>query len=108
MKKILFILLFPLPALSATFKDDPYEVFDVSKRERSAVQLMVYSDGDVATRCQKESRKRHLGGFPYRVEACSFWNEDSGLKCSIYLPTLTNMHQLGHEVRHCLAGAWHK
>lgn len=104
---LLIIILFPAQAFSAPFKDDPYALMDITKRMASSIQIEFHSDDDVSERCQKESKRRGFGGWPYKVYACAFWNEDGGRKCSIYLPKNTNMHQIGHETSHCLLGAYH-
>lgn len=109
MKALTFvILLFPITAFSVDIKDDPYEVFDMSKRMYDNVEVEIHTDSNISQRCENESHRRGFGGFPYKVYACTFWNEGGRHKCTIYLPTNTNMHQLGHELRHCYQGSWHK
>ena len=105
MKALILLLL--IPNLAFAWKDDPYEVFDMSRRMYSNVEIEIVTSNDISNRCQQESRKRGFGGFPYTVYACSFWNENRQRKCTIYLPTQTDMHQLGHEVRHCFQGSSH-
>jgi hypothetical protein len=56
-----------------------------------------------------ESKKRGLGGFKITVDACSFW--DKGLfgdSCTIISEIKTSMAILGHEMRHCFQGSFHK
>jgi hypothetical protein len=93
---------------AVTIKDDPYEVFDFSQKMYDATEVRIMTVNDISDRCQQESHKRGFGGFPYKVHACSFWNEGGSRKCTIYLGKMTNMHQLGHEVRHCYQGSWHQ
>lgn len=108
MKSIIIpLLLISFSATSSEISDDPYEVFDISKRMTSSIKVEIHTDDNAPERCQRESRRRGFGGWPYKVFACSFWNEENGHKCSVYLPKNTNMHQLGHEIRHCYQGAWH-
>lgn len=108
MRTVTFILLFIPSIVHSAVRDDPYEVFDMSKRFYDTAVIEVHTVDDANERCQKESRKRGFGGFPYKVEACTFWADGSNNKCTIYLPKRTNMHQLGHEVRHCYQGPWHE
>ena len=95
-------------AVSITIKDDPYEVFSIAEKMYDTAEIRIMAVNDVSNRCQEESRKRGFGGFPYAVFACSFWNEGGSRRCTIFLGKKTNMHQLGHEVRHCYQGAWHQ
>lgn len=101
-------LVITFSARSVSFKDDPYEVFDISKKKYDSAEVRIVTVNDVSDRCQQESHKRHLGGFPYKVYACTFWN-DGGVsgRCTIYLGMSTNMHQLGHEIRHCYLWNFH-
>lgn len=110
MKAFFFLfLLIPITVASAKgIKDDPYELFDSSRTMYNNASIEIHSVDDVSTQCEQESRRRGFGGFPYKVFACTFWNEGGQRKCSIYLPKKTDMHQLGHEVRHCFYGAWHE
>ena len=94
-------------AYGTTIKDDPYEVFDISKKMYDSAEVRILTVDDVSNRCQQESNKRGLGGFPYKVYACTFWNDGGSKRCTIVLPKRTNMHQLGHEIRHCFLGAFH-
>jgi len=109
MKALLFFLLIPTSVFA--WQDDPYELFNSSSTMYNSSQIEIHSvntDNDGMWKvCEKESRKRGFNGFPNRVYACSFWNEGGQHKCSIYIPKYTDMHQLGHEIRHCFYGAWH-
>jgi hypothetical protein len=40
-----------------------------------------------------------------RILACSEYNNRS---CTIYTGRVTDMAIVGHEIRHCFEGAWHK
>lgn len=107
---VFIAIAFISPVLHA-FNDDPYEPFDLDKKMYDSTMIELHTidvtNDAMWKECDQESRKRGFGGFSYRVYACSFWNEGSKRKCAIYLPRKTNMHQLGHEVRHCFQGSWH-
>lgn len=107
--KTVFFLLFFVPLSAIAFDDNPYTTFDASKRMTTNTQVDWRVVSDANTTCQQESRKRGFGGFPYHVEACTFWDENHGgaPSCTIFTNRITNMHQLGHEVRHCFQGAYH-
>lgn len=101
-------MLISISSNSFAFDDNPYNIFDASKRMTGQVELHWVVVEDASVTCQKESKKRGLGGWPYKVYACTFWN-DGGVanKCTVYTSKNTNMHQLGHEVRHCFQGPYH-
>lgn len=109
MNKLLFTILCIVSANVFAFKDDPYEIFDATKNftEKSIVVWKVVANASET--CQKESRKRGFGGWPYKVYACTFWNENKGnpMSCTIFTDRHTNMHQIGHELRHCFQGPYH-
>jgi hypothetical protein len=107
--KILLILIFlPFNSFALTIHDDPTELFNGSaKLYKNANITWVTVDGDINARCNSESKKRGLGGFQYPVQACSFWSENRTNTCTIFTPTWTSMHQIGHEIRHCFQGDWH-
>ena len=56
---------------------------------------------DVSRFCQ--AKMPLLGN--QRVLACSEYNNRS---CTIYTGRVTDMAIVGHEIRHCFEGAWHK
>lgn len=64
---------------------------------------------DVQQACDKESKRRGLGGFKIQVEACSFWGKRLTIDvCHIITEKKTDLDTLGHEMRHCFQGAFHK
>ena len=59
--------------------------------------------------CQDQSRARGYGGFGYSVEACAFWDTSLfGYRCTIFTGLRTTLETLGHEVRHCFQGNYHR
>lgn len=108
MIKVLIILLL-IPFNASAFKDDPYEIFDVSKNFTQSNVIIWKFVADASATCQAESQKRGFRGWPHRVEACAFWNEKNSnpMTCTIFTNRYTNMHQLGHEIRHCFQGPYH-
>lgn len=103
-----FVILFLVSFSVHAFNDDPYVVFDATTRNQNPINLNWVTVKDPSTTCQQESKKRGLGGWPYKVYACTFWNDDGiANKCTIITGHQTNMHQLGHEVRHCFQGPYH-
>lgn len=93
------------------YDDNPYRKFDASKRFTDSTTINWVLVKSAADECQRESRKRGLGGFPYKVEACSFWSKTSLFgkdTCMIITDKMTNGTTVSHEVRHCFSGDYHK
>lgn len=88
---------------------DPNSMFSVVPNFTDEVMIKWHYTDDVQKTCEAESRKRGLGGFGYGVDACSFWYKSlfGQRKCDIYTGKKTNLHFLGHEVRHCFQGNFH-
>jgi hypothetical protein len=55
---------------------------------------------DISSHCQ--NKMPQLGSK--RVLACSEYNNKA---CTIYTGKVTDMAQIGHELRHCFEGQWH-
>lgn len=85
--------------------DDPKEIFNANTNFTTQSTITWLPVNDVQKTCEAESRKRGFKGFGYSVNACSFFD---GNQCTIITGKQTNMHTLGHEVRHCFQGQWHK
>jgi hypothetical protein len=105
MKRVLILLLLVSGYAHADWRngDDP---FDASKvRGDTMVVKWVRVDNIQAT-CDRISRQRGMGGFPYAVDACTFW-EDHSNTCVMYTPRTTTQHIIGHEMRHCFQGSFH-
>lgn len=85
---------------------NPEAPFDARKlmTEKTTITWRRVDVNDVQKTCEAESRKRGLGGFGYRVYACSFWEGD---RCDIFTSKTPTLHDLGHETRHCFQGAFH-
>lgn len=89
--------------------ENPHEVFNVQKVNSNNIAVTFISTQNIQKTCDQESRKRGYGGFPIEVEACSFWDSNPvNNKCTIVVGYLTNFHTIGHEMRHCLQGNFHK
>lgn len=86
------------------FNDDPSSNFDTSANYTSSSTITWIPVDNVQKSCEAESRRRGYKGFGYSMFACSFFD---GNQCTIITGKKTNMHTLGHEVRHCFQGNWH-
>lgn len=104
MKKIIAILFVAYSSQTYAFDDDPKSNFSTKANIKSSVVVEWITTNDVQNTCEIESKKRGNNGFGFAVQACSFW---VGSTCTIITGKETNMHSLGHEVRHCFQGNWH-
>ena len=92
-----------------TSAENPHERFSITQLSSDKITVTFIATKDVRAVCDTESKKRGLGGFKTLVEACSFWDKSSfNNKCTVVLPTVTNYHTIGHEIRHCMQGNYHK
>lgn len=107
-KSLLFSLLICSNAFAQTFHewDNASRLFDAGAVEKTVAITWKPVD-NVQKVCDTESKNRGHGGFGYSVNSCAFWSAD-GSQCTVITPRNTNMHLLGHEVRHCFQGNWHK
>lgn len=89
--------------------ENPHEEFSMSRVNSSEITVSIISASNVRAVCDAESKKRGFGGFPYSVEACSFFDtKRTNNRCTIVVGKTTNYHTIGHEMRHCLQGNFHK
>jgi hypothetical protein len=105
------VLLAALVATSAMALEDVHAPFNTNKNFTNVTQIRWISvdSSQLQERCNIESRKRGMTNFTVSVEACSFWDKEGRADvCTIVTPRVTNMHTLGHEVRHCFQGEWHR
>lgn len=94
---------------AANTLENPHEAFRFTKVHSHNISVTLITTKNVQATCNLESKKRGFGGFLEAVEACSFWDSSSfNNKCTVVLPEVTNFHTIGHEVRHCFQGNWHK
>ena len=106
---ILATVLFSFNAYAYSTTENPHQVFNVSNTNSNEITVSIIASDNVQKTCDAESKNRGYGNFKYSVEACSFWSASKrGNKCTIVLPRNTNFHTIGHEMRHCMQGDFHK
>jgi hypothetical protein len=92
-------------ASTTVLAETPTEMYSMRNNMRHTdVNVSIRSVDKPGEFCQAESRRRGYGGFGIPVQACTFWE---GKSCTIYVGPTTNNDILGHEMRHCLQGAFH-
>ena len=110
MKKALFIFLIFAGTVHAT------EKFSTNSNFVTSSKIIWIHVGNVFDACDSESKKRGNGGFPLldegkKMDACSFWSDPTASKtnvCTIITAKNTDHDTVGHEVRHCFQGVFHK
>ena len=88
--------------------DNPYEKFDVTHNLTNSTTISWKQVSNVQQSCEQESHRRGLGGFGYSVDACSFWTNGLTSNCLVITAKKTDLETLGHEIRHCFQGSYHK
>jgi hypothetical protein len=107
MKKALAVVAMLVTTNTFAYYENPHQQFDMTHNDTNKVEITFRTSNNINQTCQAESRARGLGNFGYSVEACSFWNYDKS-QCTIITSPTANFHTIGHEVRHCLQGNFHK
>lgn len=100
-----FLLLFSGTVFAYT--DDPHQQFSMTNNETNSFKVTFRQTDDIEKACSAESRNRGFDGFPYKVNACSFWNHNY-TECVVITKKTASLQTLGHEIRHCLQGNYHK
>jgi len=112
MKKALAIALMVLTVnaqaqsyMQDTSWDDPSAKFDATQTMTDQTVVIWKRVDNVQLACNAESERLGVAKIPYQVKACSFWTKNT---CTIFTGKKTTQHSLGHELRHCFQGNWHK
>jgi hypothetical protein len=107
MKNIILSAALLLPNLAWSYDDNPYTPFDATKKLRETSIITWRTVDDVQKACNNERIKAGGQKFNQAITACAvfYFNNNT---CTIITGKKTNMHALGHEVRHCFQGHWHQ
>ena len=97
------ISIFASSAVAADW-ENPEARFDATKNFTSKSTIEWVLTKDLQKTCDRESKRRGLGGFDFPVDACSFWQ---GPTCIIFTRPAATLHEIGHEMRHCFQGNYH-
>ena len=106
MKILPFFILF---ASVSAYAETPYENFSVDSNITNKVNIEWQYADDIQAACDKQRQDNGEKPYTYKVQACSIWYEHKGYNtCVIITKKTLNMWSLGHEIRHCFQGAFHK
>ncbi len=109
MKQLLILLLLSSSVHAADY-DDPYAKFSTNNNFTTSSKIEWKTSDNIQATCDKLSIQAVGKPFPYKVLACSQWQHNYIFQdsCVIYTSKNTNMLTVGHEVRHCFQGEYHK
>ena len=105
-----FIITILLISSMNAMAESPYDEFSTKNNFTDSSTIKWKQVPNVQKACDKQ---RTAAGFPpygYSVEACSQWKTNiiGQDVCYIITAKKVSMWTLGHEVRHCFQGAYHK
>lgn len=89
-----------------SYEDDPTKPFDASNTfyETMKVSWIRVDKNKVHEECNKVRKNYGLNQLTSLADGCTIWHND---ECIIVTETMTTMHIVGHEVRHCFQRNWH-
>jgi hypothetical protein len=109
MKIVIFILLSMSIFHANAYYEDPLQPFPARNNFTNQSNITWRYVANVQPECERESKRLGLGGFGYSIEACSFWQKRNGKdQCTIITGLNPNFNTVGHEIRHCFQGRFHK
>jgi hypothetical protein len=110
MKKAMVVALMLASTNVFAFYEDPKQQFDMTSNSTNNVTIVFRQSKNVTQECSQESVRRGNKPFGFSVDACSYWDRSltGPDQCLIITGLTTNFHTIGHEVRHCLQGNFHK
>lgn len=106
----LYIILLLLVTSASFASETPYDKFPASNNFTDRT-IMVWDYADnVQAACESKSRELGNKGFGYAVDACSFRykNKNNQHVCYVVTSKTVDMWTIGHEMRHCFQGEFHK
>jgi len=107
--KILVILTTMVFATQAIAQDasniSSEQLFDFTNRITNSTQVSIETASNVKEACDKKAIFYQIKPAYVNPMACSFWTKTY---CVIIVGEKTNLDTLGHEIRHCFQGHWHK
>jgi hypothetical protein len=109
MSRLLCVLL--AGYLATAHAEEGKNLFAVTKNftTETTITWIVVANPDKV--CNDTSIAKGYGSYPAPVDACAYWDVDKQTKknvCTIITGTETSQNVIGHELRHCFAGNFHK
>jgi hypothetical protein len=108
MKKAIAVVLMLL-GTNLAVAESPYDKFSADNNTTNKTTITWIPVDNIKQTCEAESKRRGFGGFGIPMEACTFWDKGiTGNSCTIYTPRTVDYWIIGHEMRHCYQGSFHK
>jgi len=109
-KNLKYMLILSALVVSTTYAHAVEKTFSAKKNFTNQTTITWEHFNNVQKACNSVSHKKGYSGFNDKLEACSFWepNEDGSNSCLIFTKENVSLNTIGHEVRHCFQGNWHK
>jgi hypothetical protein len=107
MKKAIAVVL--MLAVTNVWAENPLDKFSADNNTTNKTTITWIPVDNIKKTCEEQSRRRGFGGFGIPMEACTFWDTGiTGNSCVIYTPKVVDYWIIGHEMRHCFQGSFHK
>jgi len=108
MKLLIVLMMFSMSVYA--YDENPNALFSTSKNFTNKSTIVWEQADDANKACNDASFKYGNNGFAYKVDACSFWNKNKKGEdvCRIITAKSVSMATIGHEMRHCFQGQFHK
>ena len=90
--------------------ETPYEKFSTDKNFTNVSNIHWEQVDNIQEVCDGIRIKQGLPRYGYKLEACSVWSRSFFFvnTCTIFTARKVNMWTVGHEIRHCFQGDFHK
>ena len=95
---------------SVAYCETPYDKFSASKNfTNQTIMVWDYAD-NIQAACEAKSKEYGNAGFGYAIDACSFrfQNKSKQYVGHVITSKTVDMWTIGHEMRHCFQGEFHK
>ena len=106
-----YIILFLISSLAfAKLEASAYEKYSATDNMTTVTKITWETVDNPQKVCTALKIKLTGKPYPYKVDACSSWSTNffNQYTCHVITSKTTNNDILGHEIRHCFQGAFHK
>lgn len=107
--RCLIFLFISIPVFAGVEKS-VYERYSTASNMTDTVKITWETVDNVQKACSEDRIKSIGKPYPYKVLACSNWTKNlfNQYKCHIITGKTVNNEIVGHEIRHCFQGSFHK
>ena len=107
---LLLISFFVSSSSMARLEKSAYEKYSTKANFTDTTKVTWETVENAKKTCNELMIQRSGKPYPYAVDACSTWQKNifQQYTCRIITDKTTNNDILGHELRHCFQGEFHK